>query len=204
MSAEGLHIDEDTWASQKHIIEFYQRAKAEGKHQFLQSQITQFDPIEISQLHEKTKTLPSLVDIKIEPFTNISRVTNDSQRSEWETVGLQQIRLGKVAAVLLAGGQGTRLGSSKPKGLTDFGFPSHKTLFQIQAERIRNLISRSGGSSLPWYIMTSEYTDKETEDFFKDHSHFGLNPKDILYFQQPNLPALDENGKILLSNPYQV
>ena len=89
----------------------------------------------------------------------------------------------------------------------EFGLPSKKSLFQIQAERIRNLEIRAnceGDSCIPWYIMTSDATDSETREFFEKHQYFGLNGKNITFFKQSKLPATDTEGNILLSSPSTV
>ena len=109
--------------------------------------------------------------------------------------------------ITFAGGQGTRLGSSLPKGMFDIGLPSHKSLFEIQADRLKALqdfVSEKYGmkerATIPWYIMTSEPTHAKTESFFKDHNYFGIDASCVHFFQQGSLPAFDFSGKILLED----
>jgi UDP-N-acetylglucosamine/UDP-N-acetylgalactosamine diphosphorylase len=112
--------------------------------------------------------------------------------------GLSLVGEGKVAAVLVAGGQGTRLGHPGPKGTYNIGLPSGKSLFQLQAERLLNL-GRKAGKVIPWYIMTSADNHTATTEYFRSHRNFGYPGKDLFFFSQDQLPVLDESGKILLS-----
>ena len=111
--------------------------------------------------------------------------------------GEEALRSGKVGLILVAGGQGTRLGHPGPKGTFPITPVKHKSLFQWHAEKIRAMEKRYN-TELPWYIMTSEVNDRQTRDFFRDHNYFGLNPDQIFFFVQDILPAVDEEGKIIL------
>ena len=119
-------------------------------------------------------------------------VDSPKKEAEWRKVGIKAIAAGQVGVLLMAGGQGTRLGSSAPKGCYDIGLPSHKSLFQYQAERISRLQvvaeelegKQKGSVVIPWYVMTSGPTRPETEQFFKYNNYFGLKPENVIFFEQ--------------------
>ena len=141
---------------------------------------------------------------------------SEEEKRAWREEGYALIRSGKVGAIVMAGGQGTRLGSALPKGTFDIGLPSKKSLFQLQAERIRKVIElaaaaaaaaaaeneegkESASPSLPWYIMTSPQTHEQTVEFFRENAYFNLPEKDVVFFQQQEAPVFDVEGKIILA-----
>lgn len=124
-------------------------------------------------------------------------------RSQYWDLGLQLIREGKVAAVLVAGGQGTRLGHSGPKGTFNLRLPSGKSLFQLQTQRLLKLADYAE-AIIPWYIMTSAENHAETTAFFKENRYFGYPEADLFFFQQDQLPVIDAAGKILLAEPGKI
>jgi UDP-N-acetylglucosamine/UDP-N-acetylgalactosamine diphosphorylase len=137
----------------------------------------------------------------LEPAEPIPLPTTDAERAEREqaaAVGEEAIRAGRVAALVVAGGQGTRLGCDGPKGTFPASPITGKSLFQLHAEKIL-AARRRYAAAIPWYIMTSEANDAQTRRFFADHGHFGLPPGDVVFFQQGSLPAVDLQGKILLA-----
>mmetsp|Transcript_11657 Transcript_11657/g.32291 ORF Transcript_11657/g.32291 Transcript_11657/m.32291 type:complete len:470 (-) Transcript_11657:76-1485(-) len=131
-----------------------------------------------------------------------------ARREEYVRTGLGLIAEGKVGVILLAGGQGTRLGTKLPKGCVDLQLPGKKTLFQIQAERIldlQKLAAEAGGGKghavqkpIMWYIMLSDATRAYTESYFRENSWFGLKEDQVFLFNQGKLPCVSEEGKVLL------
>eukprot|EP00884_Botryococcus_braunii_P015716 jgi/Botrbrau1/2828/Bobra.0125s0036.1 len=143
---------------------------------------------------------------------------------KWIAAGCHLIAEGKLAILLLAGGQGTRLGSSQPKGCYDIGLPSGKSLFRLQAERIWRVqqlaadaihASETGDCTTPrtptpirhplrWYIMTSPATDAETRRYFQANKYFGLSKKQVVFFQQGEMPCMTEEGRVIMETPYRI
>lgn len=139
----------------------------------------------------------------------VSTVGDADKAAHYRDMGLAAIARGQVGVLLLAGGQGTRLGSSAPKGCFDIHLPSGKSLFQLQAERIRKLQELAGAHGqgavvVPWYVMTSGPTRAPTEAFFQEHKFFGLDPKNVVFFEQGTLPCISNDGKIMLDEKGKV
>ena len=128
-----------------------------------------------------------------------------AQRKPWNRTatrakGEELIRAGKVAAFTVAGGQGSRLGYDGPKGCYPATAITRKPLFRIFAEGLL-ATHRRYGRAIPWYIMTSPLNHDATIAFFEQHSHFGLDPRDIAFFQQGSMPSFDiTTGRILLAD----
>ena len=118
-----------------------------------------------------------------------------------EALGSVALQRGRVAVVLVAGGQGSRLGSDLPKGCFPITPVTGKSLYQVHAEKVVALGKRHNLTP-PLFIMTSPATDGPTRDFFARHNHFGLDPEYVRYFQQGTMPAMDlATGKLLLDSP---
>lgn len=134
---------------------------------------------------------------------------DDGTLNHYRTTGLMNIGQGKVAALLLSGGQGTRLGVDYPKGMYDIGLSTHKSLFQLQAERILKLsepleMATGQKTQIIWYIMTSGATIDQIKDYFELHNFFGLSRDKIVFFEQNTIPCLGFDGKVLLDQKHKL
>ena len=127
----------------------------------------------------------------------------EEREAEFREVGLKAIREGKVGAVLLAGGQGTRLGLDKPKGTLNIGM--NKDLFLFE-QLVRNLqdVTEEAGVYVPMYIMTSNINNDDTVAFFEEHNYFGYPKEYITFFVQEMNPTCDEEGRVLMVSPTEV
>ena len=127
----------------------------------------------------------------------------EARGTEFKELGLKAIREGKVGAVLLAGGQGTRLGLDRPKGTLNIGVAKELYLFE---QLLRNLmdVTDEAGVYVPLYIMTSNINNADTTAFFEEHDYFGY-PKDyVKFFVQEMVPACDYEGRIYMESQTEV
>ena len=127
----------------------------------------------------------------------------EAKKDEFREIGLKAIREGKVGAVLLAGGQGTRLGLDKPKGTLNVGVTKDLYLFE---QLVRNLqdVTNEAGVYVPFYIMTSNINNEDTVAFFKEHNYFGYPEEYVKFFVQEMAPACDYEGRVYMESKTEV
>lgn len=201
-------------AKQDHVFHYYDELDVAGRSHLFE-QLSQIDPNHINEITEKAlKPQHTEQKSKLEPLPeHASCSIIDSKKEDldqWFSYGLQLVAENKVGVVLMAGGQGTRLGSSEPKGCYNIGLPSEKSLFQLQAERIVKIQQLAGHNHgkqdvvVPWYVMTSGPTRKPTEEFFEKHKYFGLKKENVIFFEQGILPCITNEGKIILEDKSKV
>ncbi len=123
--------------------------------------------------------------------------------TEFEAVGIEAVKNCKVGAVLLAGGQGTRLGFDKPKGMFNIGETRELYIFECLMNNLMDVVNRSG-AYIPLFIMTSDKNDKDTREFFAQHDYFGYDRDFVFFFIQDMAPSVDYNGKLLLEEKYKL
>jgi UDP-N-acetylglucosamine/UDP-N-acetylgalactosamine diphosphorylase len=190
---------------QEHLLNFYKELSAAEQADLLKTLLS-LDWELVASLYQNliVNPQPALGEAKLAPLIPWKwRDYDQATRQKYQDRGRDLLYQGKAAVVLVAGGQGTRLGHPGPKGAFNIGLPSQKSLFQLQAERLLNL-ARQAGRTIPWYIMTSAANHSETTTFFAARQCFGYPATDLCFFQQEQLPVLDAAGKILLAAPGQV
>ncbi len=180
---------------QEHIFAAYQKLDEKGKKK-LAEQIEHIDwSIVAMACHEELKQERG----KLEPLSALEVSEIEKNKEKYREIGLDAIKTGKVGAVLLAGGQGTRLGSDGPKGKYNIGITKDVFIFE---RLIRNLldVTDKAGCFVPLYIMTSDKNHDETTSFFEEKNYFGY-PKDFVkFFQQEMAPSVDFNGKLYMES----
>ena len=119
------------------------------------------------------------------------------KRDAFEEKGLQAVKECKVGAILLAGGQGTRLGFDKAKGMYNIGVTKDLYIFEQLIENLKKVTTKAE-AWVPLYIMTSDKNDAQTREFFEEHDFFGYNKDFVKFFVQEMVPAVDFDGNVLM------
>ena len=182
---------------QEHLLNHYDGLSEEKKKELLE-QINNIDFELVNDLYNSTKQTKTKNDDKIEAIDYLDKFKLNDEYKYYENIGKKAIKEGKLAAVTMAGGQGTRLGHNGPKGTYDIGLDSHKSLFELLCDNLKEE-GKKYGVTIPWFIMTSRENNKDTVEFFEKHRYFGYQKnKNIFFFEQGELPMMDTEGKILI------
>lgn len=185
---------EEVWHVNKEEL-YLDRLNESDKKQ-VEERLSHYSDELLMQMHYRlTETGFELFDPSIEPVTECVREISPAQEEQ----GLALLREGKIAALILAGGQGTRLGVEGPKGCVAATPLKKKTLFQLIAEKVKGA-ARLAGRPLEIAIMTSPLNHAATIAFFKENQFFGLQEEHVTFFEQEMLPLLTEEGALFLSN----
>ena len=182
--------------NQEHLLDYYNNIKDENLKKKFENQLENIDYELIDSLYKKTTLqLKNEID-DIEPIDYWDKERLGGKYDFYENIGIEAIKKGKLAAVTMAGGQGTRLGHDGPKGTYDIGLDSHKSLFELLCDGLKEA-GKKYEVEIPWFIMTSEENNEDTVEFFKKNKYFGYE-KNIYFFIQGQLPMVDTEGKILI------
>ena len=190
--------------NQEHVIKLLEELNGEQKRNLI-NQIEKIDFHQLQELYDNTKKEIIIKENKIEPLPYIDKSKlSKNEKEELESLGEEVIRKGEYAVVTMAGGQGTRLGHSGPKGTFKLDvYGKGKYLFEILAENLKEANSKYE-TIIPWYIMTSKQNNDETIEFMKKHNYFGYNPKNVHFFAQSELPLMDTDGKLLIGKDMKI
>ena len=190
-------------AGQSHLLQFEQEL-SEDRALALRQQLEAIDFDQLSRLvgnEDKTVDWEALAKrAEPPPAARLSDANPAISEADALQAGEQALRAGKVGMILVAGGQGSRLGFDLPKGMFPIGPISDRTLFQMHCDRLLAVMKRYG-VSIPMFIMTSPATDAETRQYFQEHELLGLSESQCRVFCQGTMPAVDaKSGKILLAS----
>ena len=180
---------------QLHLLKYYEELEPDRQASLLE-QISAIDWNLIHMVGQKPVS-DTEAEKKIEPLGAMELSEIEQRHDEFEAIGLEALRAQKTGAVLLAGGQGTRLGFDKPKGMFNIGVTRPLYIFECLINNLMDVVKQAG-AWVPLYIMTSQKNHEETTSFFREHDYFGYDPEYIHFFRQDMAPSVDYNGKVLL------
>ncbi|MGN0804928.1 MAG: UTP--glucose-1-phosphate uridylyltransferase [Candidatus Coproplasma sp.] len=183
--------------NQQHVLHYYSKLSDNQKETLLSTleeiDFSAFKTVDINATYKLGELSPadalSLKDVK-------------KQNKRFTETGLSAIRGGKVCVVILAGGQGTRLGYDGPKGTFNIGVNRQLSIFECLINNLKEVVEKSGVAPYV-FIMTSRLNDTATRKFFEDNAYFGYDPKKINFYLQGVAPAIDFEGKILMEEKYR-
>ena len=188
---------------QEQVLRFWDDLDEAGRAR-LAGQLEALDLEAIAELAEShvRDRVPFALPRAIEPADAFPREPRDEAErrlyADARRRGGELLAGGRVAAFVVAGGQGTRLGYDGPKGEFPVTPIAGKPLFRVFAEQLL-AHGREAGRAIPWYVMTSEANDAETRAFFEANGYFGLAPGDVFFFRQGMMPAFGFDGRMLLA-----
>lgn len=181
---------------QEHVLKYYDTLTEEQKSALL----AQIEDTDLSVLEIYAHRNEEAVKGKIEPLPAMELPEIERNKVDYYACGLDAVKAGKVGAIMLAGGMGTRLGSDNPKGMYNIGLTHEVYIFQRQIENLLD-VCRMAGTWVHLFIMTSDKNDVATRTFLRENNYFGYNPDYVDFFIQEMAPAVDRDGKIFLETP---
>lgn len=184
---------------QLHVLKYYEEL-SEGEKEELLQQIEETD-FEVLKYCANKEQLTGKG--KIDPLAAMQLDDIEKNREMFEKIGLDAIKSGKVGAVLLAGGMGTRLGSDDPKGMYNIGLTKDVYIFQRLIENLMDVVKQAD-AWIPLFIMTSDKNNDATIRFLNEHDFFGYNADYVTFFKQEMAPAADYNGKVYMETKNKI
>ena len=183
---------------QQHVLQYYGELTQEQQRTLLdQIEAADFDMLKYC------KDNTTNVKGKITPLAAMQLDQIEKERERYTATGLDAIRQGKVAAVLLAGGMGTRLGSDEPKGMYDIGITREVYIFQRLVENMLDVV-RQADAWFHLFVMTSDKNHEMTVEFFEEKNYFGYRKEYVHFFEQDMVPASDYEGKVYMEEKWKI
>jgi UDP-N-acetylglucosamine/UDP-N-acetylgalactosamine diphosphorylase len=190
---------------QDHVFRCWERLDGDERRRLL-AQAARIDLAALQRAHAIHSRPADTGTLQLEPVgveRLLERGGDPEKAAAAHQRGEEMLAAGRVAALVVAGGQGSRLGFEGPKGAFPIGPVTDRTLFEIQAQKIRGL-RRRYGRPLPWCVMTSGANDATTQEFFRKAEFFGLPEQDIVFFRQGMVPSMDFEGRLCLEAPDRI
>ncbi|MBO7514818.1 MAG: UDPGP type 1 family protein [Lachnospiraceae bacterium] len=187
------------YGSQEHVLKYFDQLTETQQAELLkQIEATDFAPLLLAKdkEHQAQKGV-------ITPLAALQLNQIAEEREKFEKIGLGAIRAGKVGAVLLAGGMGTRLGSDAPKGMYNIGETKDVFIFQRIIENLQDVV-RAAQTPVHLFVMTSDKNNDVTIAFFKEKNYFGYDPAYVHFFIQEMAPASDYEGRVYMEEPWKI
>ena len=194
----GIFAEQD----QEHIFRFWDELDEDAQERLLHQAARLADTLPALR-NDREQALASLeghTDSTLATHPAIALPENGGDEAAFKeafAVGQALLESGRVACLVVAGGQGSRLGFDGPKGAFPLGPVTERSLFSIQAQKLRALGKRVG-RPVPWFVMTSPATDAATRSLFKQEDHFGLSENQVFIFSQATIPAWTFDGRLIL------
>ena len=182
--------------NQSQLLKYYDELD-ENQRQSLLKQIDEIDFDLLKLIEDGGKETEKGVITPLDDAVSIADI--EANKDKYTAIGTEAIKEGKVAALLLAGGMGTRLGSDKPKGMYNIGLTRDVYIFEMLIKNLMDVVNQTG-AWVPLYIMTSEKNNDDTVKFFEEMNYFGYDKNYVDFFVQEMAPAASFDGKIFLED----
>ena len=183
---------------QEHVLAFWKRLSKDERSSLL-AQIAKIEPRSLKLCRDALAKGAAAPDSSAGKAPKVATLKG-KKLAEAVAAGEKEISAGRVAALLVAGGQGSRLGYDGPKGCYPIGPATDAPLFYFHARKILARGNRYG-ATIPFYVMTSEANNAATVKCFEDNGYFGLDPKNVFFFTQGMWPGMTKDGRIILDAP---
>lgn len=186
-------------AGQEHLLKYYNELSAKEQ----ESLLMQIEDLDLSLLDLIQGGVQEVPKGRLEPLGAVTLEEIAVRKADYEKIGLEAVRACKVGAVLLAGGQGTRLGLDKPKGMLNVGIHKELYLFEQLVNNLMEVVEKAG-AWVPLFVMTSEKNHADTTSFFAEKDYFGYNKDYVFFFVQEMAPSVGYDGRIYMEEKYKL